>query len=76
MIISFDDYYIFSKDFYDKTQELSLLESVTLNYIEGKQINHSALKVLLDNYQYWPSLERFYYMPILMILIQSILKEI
>ena len=75
-LISFDDYYIFSKDFYDKTQELSLLESLTLNYIEGKQINHTALKVLLDNYQYWPSLERFYYMPILMILIQSILKEI
>ncbi len=75
-LISYDDYYIFSKDFYERTQELSLLESLTLNYIDKKQINHVALKVLLDNYQYWPNLERFYYTPILMILIQSILKEI
>lgn len=75
-LVSIDDYYIFSKDFYDKTDNLSLLESLVLSYIDGKQINHSALRVLLDNYQYWPNLERFYYIPILMILIQSILKEI
>lgn len=75
-LVSIDDYYIFSEDFYKRTTNLSLIEDLVLKYIDGEQFNHNTLKVLLDNYQYWPNLERFYYMPILMILIQSILKDL
>jgi hypothetical protein len=75
-LITVDDKYIFSNDFYTRTETLSLLESLVLTYIDGKTINPKALKVLLDNYRFWPRLERFYYIPILIILIQSILKDV
>lgn len=74
--ITIDDSYIFSSNFYSRNQPLSLLESLVLSYIDGKTINPVALKVLCDNYRYWPRLERFYYMPVLIILIQSILKDV
>ena len=74
--VSIDDCYIFSNAFYARTEQLSILEELTLCYIDGKAINPAALKVLCDNYRFWPRLERFYYIPILIILIQSFLKDI
>lgn len=75
-LVSVDDYYIFSQDFYERTSNLSILEEQVLNYIDGKSCNTVALKLLCDNYKYWPKLERFYYMPIILILIQSVLKDV
>lgn len=74
--VSIDDYYILSKDFYHRTHKVSVLEDLVLNYIDGKACNTHALKVLCDNYRYWPALERFYYIPLLMILIKSVLKDV
>lgn len=74
--VSIDDYYVFSEDFYKRTENLSILEVQTLAYIDGKEVNPKALKVLLENYIYWPRLERFYYTPILLILIMSVLKAV
>ena len=74
--VSVDDYYIFSEDFYKRTENLSVLEAQVLQYIDGKEVNPKALKVLLENYIYWPRLERFYYIPVLLILIMSVMKAI
>jgi len=74
--VTIDNNYIFSNDFYTRSEALSLIESLVLLYIDGKTINPQALKVLCDNYKFWPRLERFYYIPILIILIQSILKDV
>jgi hypothetical protein len=74
--VSIDDYYVFSEDFYNETENLSVLEAQVMNYLHGKTLNASALKVLCEQYLYWPRLERFYYIPVLLILIQSILKDL
>jgi hypothetical protein len=75
-LVSVDDYYVFSEDFYKRTENLSVLEAQVLQYIDGKEVNPQALKVLLENYIYWPRLERFYYIPVLLILIMSVMKAI
>ena len=61
---------------FDIRTNLSVLEAQVLQYIDGKEVNPKALKVLLENYIYWPRLERFYYIPVLLILIMSVMKAI
>lgn len=75
--VSIDTYYVFSQAFYEEdTENLSILEAMTLAYINNKSFNYQALKLMCENYKYWNRLERFYYKPVLMILIQSILKDL
>lgn len=74
--VSVDDYYVFSESFYKRREDISVLEAQVLAYIDGKEVNPNALKVLLQNYIYWPRLERFYYIPVLLILIMSIMKAV
>lgn len=74
--VTIDTCYVFSQDFYDRTSNLSLLEEQTLAYIDNKALNPATIKLLCENCKYWPRLERFYYIPVLLILIQSILKDV
>lgn len=75
-LVSVDDYYVLSEDFYKRTENVSVLEAQVLAYIDGKEVNPVALKILIENYIYWPRLERFYYTPLLIILILSTLKAV
>ncbi len=74
--VTIDDYYILSEDFYKRGDDLSVLEAQTLLYIDGKPCEATSIRLLCENYRYWPRLEKFYYLPILLILIQSMLKDI
>ena len=75
--VSIDTCYVFSEAFYNEDRDnLSLIEVLTLDYINNRAINPAALRMLCDNYRFWPKLERFYYMPVIMILIQSLLKDL
>jgi hypothetical protein len=75
-LVSEDDYYVFTESFYKRGEDISVLEAQVLAYIDGKEINPTALRILLQNYIYWPRLERFYYMPVLMILILATLRGV
>lgn len=76
-------YYVFSKAFWEpglKDEEdqfvpLSLLEKLTHDYLQGEALDPTSLLWLARQYTDWPMLERYYYMPILMLLMRSIAVE-
>lgn len=71
-----DDYYVLSKAFYDQSYEgLSKLEQLTLSAMTGEAINKTALLKLVKTCKNWNNLERFYYVPILLILIKVGLRD-
>lgn len=69
-------HYVFSPHFYAKDKHMSWLEAQTHLYIENQPINHDVLKALLDDYQHWGSVERFYYTPVLLLLMYSVIRGI
>lgn len=72
-----DDYYVFSQDFYeDNNPGQSLLEICVRDYLTGKALNNKALLALCQTHQAWGGLERFYYLPILLILIRASIRSI
>lgn len=70
-----DDNYVLSEAFYTNAVNMSLLEKLTRDYLEGEGINPEHLHYLASNYFAWGGLERFYYIPILIILTQSLLRD-
>lgn len=76
-----DDTYVFSDSFYsngsDPTgKDKSLLEILTLDFLSDKAINPVVLMSLIKNYKNWGQLERFYYLPICLALIKSVVRRI
>lgn len=64
-----DDYYIFSKAFYEDTDGQSMLESMVLARLRNQPINLSHLADLAEYAQKLNNLERYYYIPIILNLI-------
>ena len=72
--VTVDDYYIFSEAFYKRIPgQLSKLESLVYDYIEKREIDFSVLHTLIIECTQWPLLERFYYIPILMLIAKNTL---
>lgn len=74
-----DDYYVLSKDFYDRDYEetkMSLLEICVTTYLKNKPIDKRVLIHLCNTYQSWGALEQFYYTPLLLILLKSTILEV
>lgn len=75
--ITVDQYYIFSEAFYTKDENnQSRLERAVWAYLEGKDIDLKLLNTLLQSYQSWGGLERFYYTPIIALLIKARIRSI
>jgi hypothetical protein len=71
-----DSYYVFSTHFYNNLPSCSLIESLTLDYLNKRPISLSKLKFLYTRYKHWARLEQFYYGPILFTLIKQALLEV
>lgn len=72
-----DEYYVFSEAFYrEDYEEMSVLEMLTWDGLHNKPISFTMLGHLLKQYYYWPNLEKYYYMPVLMFLMRSCFKDI
>ncbi|MBE0438211.1 MAG: hypothetical protein IBX57_00395 [Gammaproteobacteria bacterium] len=68
-----DDYYVFSESFYlSQESKQSQLEKLTRDVLNGKSIDKKVLSKLCESSFRWGSLERFYYTPILLILIKMV----
>lgn len=68
--------YVFSPDFYDESiLSLSLIEALTRDYLQKREISYSTLLALVDNHYGWTTLQRFYYIPVLLILIKSTIRN-
>lgn len=70
--ITYDDYYVFSEEFYRDLPGQSILEELTLEYLKCKALNIDKLMKVCKEYRSWGRLEQFYYIPILLLLIKSL----
>jgi len=70
--VTFDDYYVLSKDFYlhKPDVKLSKLEALTMNALKGEPLDIRTLDYLCTNAVKWDNVERFYYFPILFTLLR------
>ena len=76
-LVTTDDYYIFSQAFYDDDREAqSLLELVVTRMLADEAISPSDIRLLCGNAPKWGSLERFYYIPIVMMVIQYVIRRL
>ena len=70
-----DEFYIFSEAFYyDEPTAQSKLEKLALQGLENQAIDLMVLNDLVSNAKRWGNLERFYYIPILLMLIKQSLR--
>lgn len=65
-----DDYYIFTRAFYEDTEGKSVLEQMTLDRLRGLSIDLGKLVEVADYARKMDNLERYYYIPIILTLIK------
>lgn len=69
--VVFDDYYVFSQGFYTQdSSKQSLLENLVIRALHHQEFDDEDLFQLCENVMTWGALEQFYYIPILMMLLQ------
>ena len=74
-LVTIDDYYILSEAFYNKLEgKMSCLESMLMNYLNDEALDLNLLRQLSDDAMNWSSLEKFYYIPLLLLLLKYTLK--
>lgn len=75
--ITVDSFYILSEAFYTRDADnQSRLERAIWDYLEGRDIDLKLLSTLLQSYQSWGGLERFYYTPLIALLIKARIRSI
>lgn len=67
------NYYVFSQAFYERSDNLSTLEGVVWQFLEREPMDVESLVATADLWPTWGLLEQFYYIPVLMCLMRSIL---
>lgn len=76
-LVTHDDYYVFTEAFYyGDTAGMSKLESITQSAMLGEPIDLVVLNNLVSTAKTWGNLERFYYIPVLLILIKVAIRGI
>ncbi len=73
--VSDDSYYVFTRAFYERSQDQSVLEVEANKALTGTKQNKIALSELLTDSAHWSYLDRFYYLPVLWVLIRKSLSE-
>jgi hypothetical protein len=72
-----DDYYVFSKAFYDKDRfRQSRLELMVTRVLERKVVNPAYIIEAAADWKNWGLLEKFYYTPILALLLMVGIKNL
>lgn len=68
--VTHDDYYVLSQAFYEREPtQMSKLELLIDNAINSRSLNYDQLDALLEHVWEWDNLERFYYYPLLWVLL-------
>lgn len=73
-----DGGYVFSKNFYENgyTQGISTLEHLVYNYLSNKANDWQVIVKALENRHEWSKMERFYYIPVMLVLVIAELRGI
>jgi len=75
--IHFEDSYVLSTNFYNRnTNRVSLIERLLLDYLDFKLIDSGDVLKLCEDSNDWNDLEKFYYYPLLLLLIKYYLRRI
>ena len=67
--------YIFSRDFY-AGKPSSLLEEQVESYLNKRPLNMMILTALANSSRYWDNMDKFYYVPIIALLIKKITRSL
>lgn len=70
-----DSYYVLRESFYTRSSSMSLLESLTADYILQKSLSSHRLEALIKHVKGWGRLEQYYYIPIVLTLIKAAGRE-
>ncbi|WP_233875208.1 hypothetical protein [Paraburkholderia adhaesiva] len=70
-----DDRYVFSRRFYDNTEGQSRLELLVGDYLHDNTLNPDLLDVFCETWHAWGALERFYYTPIVLMLMRCAIRR-
>lgn len=74
-----DGYYVFSKEFYENDRDSptqSMLELCVQDYIDGKDIPYHKIRELVEASVKWDNVNSFYFIPVLIILVKSVIRSI
>lgn len=71
----FEQTYIFSPDFYRQQGTMSLLEAQMSLFMNRQAINPEMVDLLATDYVNWTMFDQYYYIPFIILLIKSILKN-
>lgn len=69
-----DGYYVFSRHFYEEDKQMSLMEAQTWKYIKKEPLDIDIILALVKEYHQWGSLEKFYYLPVILLFINSTIR--
>jgi len=72
-----DPFYVFSKAFYEEDNtKMSALESLTYDYLQHEALSLDTLLRLAKASDEWTPLQRFYFIPVMLILIKVSIKGV
>lgn len=71
-----DDYYVFSQNFYENTEGQSMLELMVRDYLNQKALDRKTLVLFTEVYQGLNPIDRFYYIPIILMLIRASIRTL
>lgn len=75
--VTVDNYYVFSEAFYARDEaNMSRLELAAWSYLKGDALDLALLNTLIQSYQSWGGLERFYYTPVILMLIKAMIRSL
>lgn len=74
-LVTTDDYYVFTGKLYRNEETLSSnLERLTKALLRGEAVDKALLHRLTTTARHWPNLERFYYIPVLLVLLKTVMR--
>ena len=71
-----DDCYVLSRRFYENADGQSRLELMVWDYLYGRVLNPDLLGVFCETWHGWGALERFYYTPIVLMLMRCAIRRV
>lgn len=74
-----DNYYVFSKDFYENNRVIgkqSQLELMVHDYLDDKTLSFRRLRSFCEDMANWNTMDRFYFTPVVLILIKAAIRGI
>ena len=71
LVPDIDDFYVLSEEFYTETLPLTMLGKMVQRYLNNDSVDVNDIILLASNINNWNPVQKFYYVPILWLLIKT-----